>query len=245
MGDVGVLIINTIVALIAVLSLILGFISYKTYKMKEKLDESEGTVASIIALKEAARKLNAASKIHEHRLDHERDEIYGIQKRLDILESGHPDMDIDYGEVDDDANVIAVWFNGKKYVPEDKQDEDCIKIYADNKVIAETAHMANAARSEEKRCCATCRHYRPESGYSTCDLRTWLHATKKYATMADSASNNYEKIVLYKTYKGIIPDDKTEELQKRIADLNYFYNVGLMSAATYMHRWEELMQNDT
>jgi len=73
----------------------------KMKKDRLKLD----VVAAIIALEKAVKKLNEALKIHEHRLDHERDEIYGINKRLDILEEDHPDSDIDYGTVDDHDDV--------------------------------------------------------------------------------------------------------------------------------------------
>ena len=238
-SDVGVFVICAIMALITALSVILGWLSYKTYKMKNQFDEDEALVRYIMLLKEAEKKLNAALKIHEHRLDHQRDDIYGIQRRLDILEANHPDDEIDYGTVDDDGNITEVWFEGKRYVPEDKRDGDTVAFYADGRVMTETT------RPEEKRCCATCQHYRPESGYSTCSQVLRSHVTKAYANNTHSACNNYEKLVLYKTYNGIIPDDKTEELLKRVADLNYFYNVGLMSAATYMHRWEELMQNDS
>ena len=228
-GDVGVFVICTIMALITSLGLILGWINYKINKCKDEINDiyvgKENAAAAVGVLEGLIRNLNAVC--HDH------------QKRLDILEEGHPDSEIDYGTVDNDGNITEVWFEGKRYVPEDKRDEDNVAFYADGRVVAETT------RPEEKRCCATCQHYRPESGYSTCDLRTWLHVTKAYANNTHSACNNYEKLVLYKTYNGILPDDKTEELQKRVADLNYFYNVGLMSAATYMHRWEELMNNDS
>ena len=182
--------------------IILDITVSKMKKDRLKLDDvytrKENAAAAVRVLEGLIRNLNAMCRDH--------------QKRLDILEAGHPDSDIDYGEVDDDANVIAVWFNGKKYVPEDKRDENTSTFYADNVVVAETT------RPEEKRCCATCQHYRPESGFSTCDLRTWLHATKKYATMADSACNNYEK-----TSAVLVPSDKDKveyiRYDKKVDDL--------------------------
>lgn len=226
MGDIFAVLSITLALIVLYVSM-----EYKLSKIRTRirmLDDvyvgKENAAAAIAVLEGLIRNLNALCKDH--------------QKRLDILEADHPDDEIDYGTVDDDGNITEVWFNGKRYVPEDKRDEDAIKIYADNKVMAETT------RPEEKRCCATCRHYRPGPDH-TCTIRPWLRVTSNGATIADSACNNYEKLVLYKTYKGIISDDKTEELQKRIADLNYFYNVSLMSEATYMHRWEELIQNDT
>lgn len=157
-------------------------------KMKKDNKSNIEMIGLIIALEKAMKKLNAALKSHDRRLDNHLHEISDIKDRLDILESGHPDSDIDYAALDDHDEVVCVWFEGKKYVPEDKRAEETNTFYADNKVVAETT------RPEETRCCATCQHYRPESGFSTCDLRTWLHTTKKYATMADSACNNYEKI---------------------------------------------------
>lgn len=187
MGDIEAFVLAIVAMLISV-GLLLGWINYKIDKLKKDNKLSIETIGSIITLEKAMKKLNEALKIHEHRLDHERDDIYGIQRRLDILEANHPDDEINYGTVDDDGNITEVWFEGKRYVPEDKRDEDTVAFYADGRVVAKTT------RPEEKRCCATCQHYRPGSGYSTCDLRTWLYMTKKYATMSDSACNNYKKI---------------------------------------------------
>lgn len=168
----GYLIIMMIV--LSVFGLLLGWLNYKISKLKEDNELSIETISSIIALEKAMKKLNEALKIHEFRLDHQRDERYAIKKRLDILEAGHPDDEIDYGTVDDDGNItevwfegkryvpedkrndidyaktdgdgniLAVWFHGKKYVPEDKRDEDPIVFYADGRVVAETT------RPEEK-----------------------------------------------------------------------------------------------
>lgn len=253
MGDISAFVLSIGAVLIA-LGLILGWINYKIDKLKEENKLNIEMVGSIIVLEKAMKKLNAALKIHEYRLDHERDEIYGINKRLDILEEGHPDTDIDYGEVDDDGNVIAVWFEGKKYVPEDKRDEDTVTFYADGRVVT-----VESTKPEEKRCCATCQHYRPESGFSTCDLRTWLHATKKYATMADSACHNYEKtsavlvpsdkdkveyIRYDRMYKNLGGNGATEQLLKRAERLDYIYSTGLISIATYRHMVDELLQEE-
>lgn len=169
-------------------------------KMKKDNKSNIEMIGLIIALEKAMKKLNAALKSHDRRLDNHLHEISDIKDRLDILESGHPDSDIDYATLDDHDEVVEVWFHGKKYVPEDKRDEDTVTFYADDRIVAETAHMAKAIKPEE---------------------------------------------CLYIAYKNMGGNDKTEELLKRVEDLNYFYNVGLMSATTYMHRWEELMQNDT
>ena len=261
----GYLIIMMIV--LSVFGLHLGWLNYKISKLKEDNELSIETISSIIALEKAVKKLNEALKIHEFRLDHQRDERYAIKKRLDILEAGHPDTDIDYGTVDDDGNALEVWFNGKKYVPEDKRAEETNTFYADNKVVAETT------RPEETRCCATCKYYRPDSGYSTCDLSTWLHVTKKYATMSDSACHNYEKAYsatkgevdhLYTKYKNMGGNGRAEELPKSIIRLNYLaggiecdellkrverlnriYDASLMSLSEYGERLKEWMQNDS
>lgn len=220
MGDISAFVL-AIGAVLIGLGLLLGWINYKIDKLKEENKLNIDMIGSIIALEKAVKKLNEALKTHE--------------QRLDILEADHPDTDIDYGEVDDDANVIAVWFNGKKYVPEDKKDENTSTFYADNKVVAET------------HCCATCQHYRPDSGYSTCDFRTWLHATKKYATMADSVCNNYEKTsaVLVPSDKGKVEyicgiyDDRVsaDEFNERIHSA--FLRSGIMS----MREWREFMED--
>ena len=138
MGDAGVFLLIMMLVLTGFISLLLGWVSYKTYELKKDVNRFETDYALVYALEEAVKKLNEALKTHEFRLDHQRDERYAIKKRLDILESGHPDTDIDYGTVDDDGNIIEVWFEGKRYVPEDKRDEDTTTLYADNKVVAET-----------------------------------------------------------------------------------------------------------
>lgn len=246
MGDISAFVL-AIGAVLIGLGLLLGWINYKIDKLKEENKLNIDMIGSIIALEKAVKKLNEALKTHE--------------QRLDILEADHPDTDIDYGEVDDDANVIAVWFNGKKYVPEDKKDEDTNTFYADNKAVSET------------HCCATCQYYRPDSGYSTCEFSSWLHVTKKYATMSDSACHNYEKAYsatkgevdhLYTQYKNmggngraeelptyvvklnyLASDTECDELLKRVERLNRIYNAGLMSLSEYGERLKEWMQNDT
>jgi len=223
-------------------------------------------VTAITALEMAVKKLNEALRINDRRLDNHLHEISDIKNRLDILENGHPDSDIDYCEVDDDNNVVAVWFEGKKYVPEDKRDENTSTFYADNKVVAEIT-------KPDVKCCSTCKHYRPDSGYSTCEFSSWLHVTKKCATMTDSACHNYEKAYaatkgevdhLYTQYKNMGGNGRAEELPKYIVKLNYLasdtecdellkcverlnriYDAGLLSLSEYGDRLKELMQNDS
>lgn len=252
MGDVRAFVL-AIVAILIGLGLFLGWINYKIDKLKEEDKLNIDIIGSIITLEKAMKKLNAALKIHDRRLDNHLHEISDIKDRLDILESGHPDSDIDYATLDDHDEVVEVWFEGKKYVPEDTRAEETNTFYADNKVVAETT------RPEETRCCATCQYYRPESGYSTCDLRTWLHVTKKYATMTDSACNNYEKtsavlvpsdkdkveyIRYDRMYKNLGGNGMTEQLLKRAERLDYIYSTGLMSIATYRHMVDELLQEE-
>jgi len=137
MGDAGVFLL-IVIALIIFIGSILGWMNYKIDKLEKEDKLGIETIGSIIALEKAMKKLNEALRSHDRRLDDQLHELSNIKERLDILESGHPDSDIDYGEVDDDANVIAVWFNGKKYIPEDKWNEDTNTFHADNKVVAET-----------------------------------------------------------------------------------------------------------
>lgn len=172
--------------ILAVLSLIFALLvfyflmEYKLSKLKIRihtLDDvytrKENAAAAIRVLEGTIKKLNSGYR--------------ELERRIDILESGHPDSDFDYAETDDDGNVLEIWFNGKKYVSEDKRDEDVAVFYADDRIVAEI--------------------------------------NKGRRTMGGNG--------------------KTEELLNHIEDLNYFYNVGLMSAATYRYRYEELMQNDS
>ena len=233
----GYLIIMMIV--LSVFGLLLGWLNYKISKLKEDNELSIETISSIIALEKAVKKLNEALKIHEFRLDHQRDERYAIKKRLDILEAGHPDTDIDYGTVDDDGNIIEVWFEGKRYVPEDKRDEDTTTLYADNKVVAETTRP-------DVRCCATCKHYWPGVNH-TCNMNPfkWVSSKNAACNKYEEASKPVEYIRYDRMYKALGGDGATEESLKRIKKLNYIYNTGLISMAEYRRRWEELMQNDT
>lgn len=175
-------------------------------------------VAAIVAIEKAVKKLNEKLRYETQSLSDYKQRLKRLEKRIDILEEGHPDTDIDYGTVDDDGNVtevwfkgkryvpedkrndvdytqtdgngntLAVWFHGKKYVPEDKRDEDTVTFYADGKVAA-----VETTRPEEKRCCATCQHYRPGSDH-TCTIRSWVQVTKARANEAASVCNNYEKM---------------------------------------------------
>lgn len=242
MGDIGVLIINTIVALITVLSLILGFASYKAYKMKESLNEDKGGVIRYIPLlEEAMKKLNNALRSHDRRLDDQLHELSDIKERLDILESGHPDSDIDYGEVDDDANVIAVWFNGKKYIPEDKRNEDASTFYADNKVVAETTRPDPHSESRYK--CSDCVRFRREridgKWCGICSVDKVIMANDEqyicdkfrlYKTTGELVCNNYEKAYAatkgevdypYIQYKNMSGNGRAAEEAKYIVKLNY------------------------
>lgn len=233
----GYLIIMMIV--LSVFGLLLGWLNYKISKLKEDNELSIETISSIIALEKAMKKLNRALRSHDRRLDNHLHEISDIKNRLDILESGHPDTDIDYGTVDDDGNIIEVWFEGKRYVPEDKRVENTIILYADNKVVAETTRP-------DVKCCATCKHYWPGVNH-TCNMNPFMWVSSKNAACNkyEEASKPVEYIRYDRMYKNLDGNGETEQLIKKIADLNYFYNVSLMSAATYMHRWKELMRDDT
>ena len=244
MGDAGVFLLIMMLVLTGFISLLLGWMSYKIYEFKKDVNRFETDYALVYALEEAVKKMNEVLKIHEFRLDHQRDERYAIKKRLDILESGHPDTDIDYGTVDDDGNIIEVWFECKRYVPEDKRDEDTTTLYADNKVVAETTRP-------DVKCCATCKYYRPGAEH-TCAINPLRWTSSRRVNEPISACNNYEeasKPVEYirydRMYKALGGDGATEESLKRIKKLNYIYNTGLISMAEYRRRWEELMQNDT
>lgn len=240
--------------IVAVLSFIFALlvwyflVEYKLSKLKTRihmLDDiytrKENIAAAVEVLEGLIRNLNAICRDH--------------QKRLDILESDHPDSEIDYGEVDDDANVIAVWFDGKKYVPEDKKDEDAIKIYADNKVMTETT------RPKENRCCATCRHYRPGPDH-TCIIRPWLCTSPARAAESSSICNNYKKTEsdCYSATKGEVDypyihvpygNGETDRIMKRVAELqceiqrlNMIAQFGC-TTQELRQRWKELLRNDT
>lgn len=289
--------------------LVLGWINYKINKLKDESKLNIETIGSIIALEKAMKKLNEALRTESRSLSDYKQRLRSLEKRIDILESGHPNSEFDYAITDDHDNIVEVWVDGKKYILEDKPDSDVMKLYADNKVVAETTrpgsrytcadcerfrrkridgkwcgicsvdnvimsndelyicdkfrlykpieyygnkNMAETTRPEETRCCATCQHYRPGSG---CARKPWLNRSQRMAMYATSACNNYEEVSTpcvssdkgkveysYTTYKDMGGNARTEQLTKMIDDLNYFYNVGLMSTATYMHRWEELMQ---
>lgn len=220
MGDVGVfLLIMTVV--LTVSCLVLGWITHKINKLKDENELNIEMIGSIVALEKAMKKLNEALRIHEHRLDHQRDDIYGIQRRLDILEANHPDSDIDYATLDDRDEVVEVWFNGKKYIPEDKLDGDTVAFYADGRIVAETTRP-------DVKCCATsaCNNY---------------EKTERGCYSATKGQVDYP----YISYTNMGGNDKTEQLLKRAERLDYIYRTGLISMATYRNMMEEWMQNDT
>lgn len=137
MGDVGAFVL-AIGAVLIGLGLLLGWINYKIDKLKEEDKLNIDIIASIIALEKAVKKLNEALRTESRSLSDTKRRLRTLEKRIDILENGHPDTDIDYGTTDDDGNITEVWFEGKRYVPEDKHDENTSTFYADNKVVAET-----------------------------------------------------------------------------------------------------------
>ena len=264
MGDAGVLLL-IVVALIVFIGSILGWVNYKIDKMKDENKLSIETIASIIALEKAMKKLNEALRTESRSLSNYKQRLRCLERRIDILESGHPDSEFDYATTDDDGNALEVWFNGKKYVPEDKLDEDAMTVYADGRIVAETTRP-------DVRCCATCQYYRPGEGH-TCALCYWLNVTKTSAATPESACHNYEKAYaatkgevdhLYTQYKNMGGNGRAEELSKSIVKLNYLasdaecdellkrverlnriYDAGLMSLSEYGERLKELKQNDS
>lgn len=258
MGDVRAFVL-AIGAVLIGLGLLLGWINYKIDKLKEEDKLNIETIGSIIVLEKAVKKLNEALKIHEHRLDHARDDIYGINERLDILEEGHPDTDIDYGEVDDQSNVVCVWFHGKKYVPEDKRDENTSTFYADNKVVDETT------RPESRYTCADCVRFRRErvdgKWYGICSVDNDLvsddkqyicdkfriyRPTEYYVSKNMGGNGRAEELPKYIIKLNYLASDtECDELLKRVERLNRIYDAGLMSLSEYGERLKELMQNDS
>lgn len=257
----GYLIIMMIV--LSVFGLLLGWLNYKISKLKEDNELSIETISSIIALEKAMKKLNEALKIHEFRLDHQRDERYAIKKRIDILEEGHPDTDIDYGEVDDQSNVVCLWFHGKKYVPEDKRDENTSTFYADNKVVAETTRPD--PQPESRYTCADCVRFRRErvdgkwrcvcstdnvvmsdDELYICDKFRLYRPTEYYVSKNMGENGRAEKLPKYIVKLNYLASDtECDELLKRVERLNRIYDAGLMSLSEYGERLKEWMQNDT
>ena len=137
MGDVRAFVL-AIGAVLIGLGLLIGWINYKIDKLKEEDKLNIETIGSIIALEKAMKKLNEALRTESRSLSNYKQRLRCLERRIDILESGHPDSEFDYATTDDDGNALEVWFNGKKYVPEDKRSEDTNTFYADNKVVAET-----------------------------------------------------------------------------------------------------------
>ena len=251
MGDTEVFLL-IVIALIIFIGSILGWMNDKIDKLEKEDKLGIETIGSIIALEKAMKKLNEALRTESRSLSDYKRRLRCLERRIDILESGHPDSEFDYATTDDDGNALEVWFNGKKYVPEDKRSEDTNTFYADNKVVAETT------RPEEKRCCATCKHYRPGSDH-TCSIRSWLQVTNARANEAASVCNNYKKV--YTATKGEVDYPyihipygngeadrimkRYDELQCEIKRLNMLAQFGGCSAQELRQRWEELMQNDS
>jgi hypothetical protein len=241
MGYAGVFLLIMMLVLTGFTSLLLGWIVYKTYELKKDVNRFETDYAQVYALEEAVKKLNRALRSHDRRLDNHLHEISDIKNRLDILESGHPDTDIDYGEVDDDN---AVWLDGKKYVPADKRDDDTITLYADNKVVAETT-------KPDAKCCATCKYYRPGAEH-TCAINPLRWTSSRHVNEPISACNNYEeasKPVEYirydRMYRDIGGNGEVELLQKRLSSLCQLYNSSAISTATFRQILEETFGNDS
>ena len=218
MGDAGVLLLILMVVLTGG-CLVLGWIDHKISKLKEENELHIETIGSIIALERAMKKLNEALRTESKSFSDYKQRLRCLERRIDILESGHPDSEFDYATTDDDGNALEVWFNGKKYVPEDKLDEDAMTVYADGRIVAETTRP-------DVRCCATCNKY--EAASTPC-----------------VSSDKAEYIRYDRMYKALGGDGATEESLKRIKKLNYIYNTGLISMAEYRRRWEELKQNDS
>lgn len=245
--------------------LVLGWINYKINKLKDENEFHIESIGSIIALEKAMKKLNEALRTESRSLSDYKQRLRSLEKRIDILESGHPNSEFDYAITDDHDNIVEVWVDGKKYILEDKPDSDVMKLYADNKVVAETTRP-------DVKCCATCQHYRLGEGH-TCALCYWLNVTKTRADTPESACHNYEKAYsankgevdhLYTQYKNmsgngraeelpkyivklnyLASDDECDELLKRVERLNRIYDAGLMSLSEYGERLKEWMQNDS
>jgi hypothetical protein len=94
------------VIFVTVVIIDLIILDIKADKINKEIINKEQLITAFVALDKSIKKLNDGFKDHEH--------------RLDILEDDHPDTDIDYGTVDDEGNITEVWFQGKRYVPEDK-----------------------------------------------------------------------------------------------------------------------------
>lgn len=256
----GYLIITMIV--LSVSGLFLCWINYRIDKLKEESKLNIETIGSIIALEKAMKKLNEALRTESRSLSDYKQRLRSLEKRIDILESGHPNSEFDYAITDDHDNIVEVWVDGKKYILEDKPDSDVMKLYADNKVVAETTRP-------DVKCCATCQYYRPGEGH-TCALCYWLNVTKTRAATPESACHNYEKAYTatkgevdhpYAQHKNMGVNGRAEELPKFIVKLNYLasdaecdellkrverlnriYDAGLLSLSEYGDRLKELMQ---
>lgn len=171
--------------------LLANFVSLDLTISKMKKDRLNiDVVAAIVAIETAVKKLSEKLRCETQSLSDYKQRLKRLEKRIDILEEGHPDTDIDYGEVDDhgevvcvwfegkkyvpedkrndidyvktdgDGNILAVWFHGKKFIPEDKKDEDTYTFYADGRVVAETTRPDPHPESRYK--CSDCVRFRRE-----------------------------------------------------------------------------------
>lgn len=236
------------------------YLDFTVSKMKKENKLNLKMIESIIALEKAMKKLNEALKIHEFRLDHQRDERYAIKKRLDILESGHPDTDIDYSTTDADGNITEVWFEGKRYVPEDKRDENTSTFYADNKVVAETSRPD--PQPESRYTCADCVRFRRErvdgKWYGICSVDNDLvsddkqyicdkfriyRPTEYYVSKNMGGNGRAEELPKHIVKLNYLASDtECDELLKRVERLNRIYDTGLLSLSEYGDMLKEWMQ---
>lgn len=177
-----------ILLIFALIILWVSYIDVTISKFKKEDKSNIEIIHSIIVLEKAMKKLNEALRFERWSLSYYKDRLRKLESRIDILESGHPDSDFDYATTDDDGNAIEIWFDGKRYIPEDKRDEDPIVIYADNKVITETT-------KPDVRCCARCKYYRPGPDH-TCVIRPWLKVSAKEAKYSIIACNDYEEAII-------------------------------------------------
>lgn len=220
-------------------------------------------VAAIVAIETAVKKLNEKLRCETQSLSDYKQRLKRLEKRIDILENGHPDSDIDYCEVDDDNNAVAVWFEGKKYVPEDKRDENTSTFYADNKVVAETSRPD--PQPESRYTCSDCVRFRREridgKWYGLCSVDNDLvsddkqyicdkfriyRPTEYYVSKNMGGNGRAEELPKYIVKLNYLASDtECDEILKRVERLNRIYDAGLMSLSEYGERLKELMQNDS
>jgi hypothetical protein len=214
-------------------------------------------VAAIVAIETAVKKLNEKLRCETQSLSDYKQRLKKLEKRIDILEEGHPD------EVDDQSNVVCVWFHGKKYVPEDKRDENTSTFYADNKVVAETSRPDPQPESRYK--CSDCVRFRREridgKWYGICSVDNDLvsddkqyicdkfriyRPTEYYVSKNMGGNGKAEELPKYIVKLNYLASDtECDELLKRVERLNRIYDAGLMSLSEYGERLKEWMQNDS